>query len=133
MVNGEVLGDDATTSAVFMAFLYDHGDGREAFVDLILGPWQDGADPSERLTFSTRTGPVDGGSVGSTLLDGGSVSRDDPMLGTKVSREDGLSHPALPLVWSYLDSVLVDVADVNQHLTGGTPSGRRWWPGRRRR
>lgn len=131
MVNGEVVGDDATT-AVFLAFLYDHGKGPEVYIDLILGPWGDDADPAQRLTFSTRTGPVADGTIGSTLLDGGFVAPDDPMLGTKVPREAGLTHPLLPTVWSCTDSVLVDVPEVRHHLASHRSHGRRRWPWQRR-
>jgi hypothetical protein len=124
MVTGEVVGADETR-AVFLAFLYDHEEGREAYIDLSMGPWGEGADPTERLWFSTRTGPVEGGAVASTLLDGGFVAPDNPMLGTKVSREDGLAHPFLPTVWSYLDSVLTDVPDVAGHLAGTAAAGPR--------
>ena len=133
MVNGEVLDDGERTVAVFMSFLYDHGGGREVFMDLILGPWGDGSDPSERLTFSTRTGPVEGGSIASTLLDGGYLAPDDPLLGTKVSREDGLAHPQIVTVWSYVDSVLAEVPAVSAHLAGPAAPPHRRWPWSRHR
>ncbi|WP_344647706.1 hypothetical protein [Cryptosporangium japonicum] len=99
-----------------MSFLYDHVGGREVFTDLIVGPWGEGADPRERLTFSSRTGPVDGGSIASTLLDGASLAPDVPLYGTKVSREDGLAHPQIATIWAYFDSVLADVPAVSAHL-----------------
>jgi hypothetical protein len=130
MVTGEVLGDGGTR-AVFLAFLYDHGEGREAYIDLSVGPWGEGADPAERLWFSTRTGPVPGGAIASTLLDGGFVAPDNPLLGIKVSREECLAHPLLPTIWSYLDSVLVDVPEVARHLadpaTTSAGARSRWW------
>jgi hypothetical protein len=133
MVNGEVLDDaGATTLAVFLAFLYDHADGPEVFVDLVLGPWDEDADPRERLTFSTRTGRVVGGSIACTLIDAGSVAPDDPRLGTRVSREEGLLRPEITTVWSYLDSVLADVPVVRDHLARAGRSARPRWPWRRR-
>ena len=117
MVNGEVLDDSGGTLAVFMSFLYDHGGGPEVFMDLIVGPWGEGADPRERLTFSSRTGPVEGGSIASTLLDGGYMAPDLPLYGTKVSREEGLAHPQIAIIWSYFDSVLADIPSLSAHLT----------------
>jgi len=129
MVNGEVLDDSgATTVAVFLAFLYDHGGVREAFVDLVLGPWGEAADPAERLTFSTRTGPVVGGRVASTLLDAPATAPDDPQLGRRVSRDEGLAHPAIATVWACSDAVLSDVPAVRDHLAG---TRRRGWPWQR--
>lgn len=133
MITGEVI-DAGATRAVFLTFLYDHADGREVYVDLIVGPWGDGADPTERLTFSTRTGPVHGGSIASTLLDGGFAAPDHPMMGSRVSREAGLAHPLLPTVWSSVDSVLVDVPDIADHLSNPlakTFRRRAWRPWRR--
>lgn len=98
-------------------------------MDLIIGPWGKGSDPRDRLTFSTRTGPVEDGSVASTLLDGGYMAPDNPLYGTKVPRVDGLTHPQIATVWSYTDSVLVDVPAVRAHLTGPAelPVRRRPW------
>ena len=132
LVTGEVIGEDRTR-AVFLAFLYDHGEGREAYIDLSVGPWGEGSDPRGRRWFSTRTGPVAGGSIASTLLDGGFVAPDNQTLGSKITREEGLNHPLLPTVWSYLDSVLVDVPDVADHLANPpAPAFRRRAPWRRR-
>ena len=133
MVTGEVVGADRAR-AVFLAFLYDHGHGREAYIDISVGSWGEGSDPAERRWFSTRTGPVDDGTVASTLLDGGVAAPDNPLLGTRITRQEGLTHPLLPTVWSYLDSVLVDVPAVADHLSGRGSAGdrhRTWW--RRRR
>lgn len=117
MVNGEVQDESGHTVAVFMSFLYDHVEGREVFTDLIVGPWGEGADPRERLTFSSRTGPVEDGSIASTLLDGGYMAPDAPLYGTKVSREAGLAHPQIATIWAYFDAVPTDVPAVSAHLT----------------
>lgn len=123
MITGEVC-DDTGTHAVFLAYLYTHGRVREVFLDLVLGPWDDDADPSHRLRFSTRTGPVHDGTIGSTLVDAAPPSADDTLLGTPVARAQGLTHPLLPTVWACSDSVLVDVPEVRAHLT----ARRRWRP-----
>ncbi|WP_250446162.1 hypothetical protein [Actinotalea sp. C106] len=126
-VSGEV-DEDEQPVAVYIAYLYHHDGMHEVFLDLVVGPWEEDADPSERLTFSTRTGPVDDGSIATTLLDGGYMTSDDPMWGTKVSREDGLVHPLIPTVWRYLDSIVEEVPAIAGHLAP-TPPGRprRWW------
>lgn len=128
MVTGQVFIDE-TSSAAFLAFLYDHEGGREVYLDLVIGTWGDNGDPSTRLTFSTRTGPTEGGVIGSTLLDGRANSPDYDIFGRKVSREEGLTHPLLPTVWLCNDTVLAQVPAVAQHLAGAhthEPRRRRW-------
>lgn len=129
LVTGQVSIDE-TISAAFLAFLYDHEGIREVYLDLIIGTWGDNGDPSTRLTFSTRTGPTEGGIIGSTLLDGRDNSPDYAIFGSKVSREEGMTHPLLPTVWLCNDTVLEQVPAVAQHLAGAQAHGprRRHWP-----
>ncbi|MGW6128724.1 hypothetical protein ACWFNE_01730 [Cellulomonas sp. NPDC055163] len=129
LVTGQVF-NDGTSSAAFLAFLYNHESGREVYLDLIIGTWEDNGAPSTRLTFSTRTGPTEGGVIGSTLLDGRANSPDYGIVGKKVSRDEGLNHPLLPIVRRCNDTVLAQIPAVAQHLTGPHTheSRRRRWP-----
>ena len=112
------LHDADGIAGIFYASLYKHDGVGDVYVDAILGGWTAG-DSSDRVTITTRTGPVEpDGRIASTLVDGGASYPDEPGFGHKVSREEGLASPRLAEFWAASDAVVSQVADVDRHLYG---------------
>jgi hypothetical protein len=112
-VTGFVLRD-GDAYAAYLASCYHH-DGHEVWIDATFSPtWNDGID--DRYTFGCRVGPIDGGDVAATMVDGASVRDDSPIYGRKLSREDGLAHPQRDEFWALVDYILVNDPDVAVHM-----------------
>ena len=127
---GEVHDDDATL-ALFWAFLYDHADNPEIFIDATFGDWGDGDVGDDRVSFGSRTGRIDGyRDVSSSLVVGAAMAPDDPSYGTKLDREQALVHPWIQDFWEVNDMILTGIPEIEQRLQHMQP--RRWSWGRRR-
>lgn len=128
---GEV-SDDGATLALFWAFLYDHADNPEIFIDATLGGWGDGDSSDDRVSFGSRTGRVDDrGNVSCSLVVGAAMAPDDPSFGTKLDREQALAHPWIKEFWEVNDMILTGIPEVEQHMQSMQPR-RRWRWSRRR-
>ena len=111
------LHDDTGTVGTFSAALYTHGGVRDVFVDVLLGAGAEG--DADRVTITTRTGPVEpDGRIASTLVDGGASYPDDAMFGRKLSREEALADPRLATLWAASDTVVSQVDEIDRHLYG---------------
>jgi hypothetical protein len=113
------------TVAVFNTWLYDHDGAREVFTDGIFGTW--GADEvDDHVTFGSRTGPVEGSDEpASSLVTGGEMISDPPMIGQKLTRDEALRHPLLPRFWEINDLILNKIPAIHEHWTGHRVR-RRW-------
>lgn len=133
--SGEALSVAGGTLAVFMTYLYEHGE-REVFTHVTFGRWGADADGGDHVTFASRTGRVEGhsGPV-SSLIDGGtSAPPEADLLGARLSREQALAHPLLPEFWAVNDLILAEIAEDAESWVGvGTPGPRRRWSKPRRR
>ena len=81
------------------------------------------------VTFGCRVGPV-AGSPGpaATLVNGGAAAPGTPILGRKLSRDEGLGHRRLAEFWMIVDTILEHDELVHRHLYGaqhgnGLPPG----------
>jgi hypothetical protein len=123
-------GDEERVRAVFWAFLYNH-DVREVFIDATLGTWGDESFNADHVTFGSRTGPLgEDGEVVCSLVTGGAMAADDPLLGAKLTREAALGHELLGEFWEVNDAVLSQIPEVERHASGAP--ARRWLKRRRR-
>ena len=122
---GEVA-DSERTVAVFWAFLYDHPEGPEVFLDATFGTWGT-SEYTDHVSFGSRTGPIEvPPHIASSLVTGAEMAPDDAMYGEKLTREEALAHPMLEDFWVINDMVLVGIPEIDEHLNGGL-SRRRWF------
>lgn len=123
---GEVV-DPERTVAMYSAFLYDHADGREVFIDAIFGTWGTD-DHSGHVSFGSRTGPIDGHPHNaSSLVTGAEMAPDEAMYGQKLTRDQALVHPLLDDFWRVNDMVLTGVPEIEGHLNGAPTRKRSWF------
>jgi hypothetical protein len=121
--------DASGTVAVFMTWLYNHDSVREVYTDGIFGTWGEDA-VDDHVTFGSRTGPVEGSDEpASSLVTGGEMGADGPMIGQKLTREEALTHPLLPRFWEVNDLILNEIPGVHEHWTkdGASDSGPADW------
>lgn len=104
--------------AVCFASCYHHEDGHEVWLDVVFSPtW--GEDPSDRVSFGCRVGPVEGQpEPAASLVAAAAAWPDSEMFGTRLSRDDALAHPLLRGFWQVVDHVLVHEPVVRDHLYG---------------
>lgn len=108
------IARDDTAYAVAKTALHDHGEP-EAWIDLVLGSWHEGAD--DHLTFGCRVGPVSGApSPGATAVDAAQPYEDSGFWGRKLSRAEALGHPRLAEFWETVDFLLVSEPTVTHHV-----------------
>lgn len=104
-VTGFVL-KDGSAHAVYYADWHPHA--REAFVDVVLGTWEE-PDYPDQVTFGCRLGPVEGQKgPAASLVPGGADKSDHPLFGVKLDREAALAHPMLPEFWDVIDWLVVN-------------------------
>ena len=116
LVKGFIFrGEDP--NSVFFAALHDH-DGHEAWIDVILGTF--GSDDfTDHITFGCRVGAVaDQNEPASTLVAAAQPFGQSSLFGRKLSRDEALEHPWLPLFWEISDFVLLADPDVRRHVLG---------------
>jgi hypothetical protein len=112
-VTGFVL-KDASAHAVYYADWYPHR--KEAYVDVVLGPWEE-PDYPDQVTFGCRLGPVEGqDGPAASLVTGGENKSDHPLFGVKLDREAALEHPMLAEFWDVIDWLVVNDPTLNENV-----------------
>lgn len=112
-VSGFVLRE-MSAHAVFFADWYPHS--YEAWIDVILGPWEEPDHPN-RVTFGCRIGPVEGQSApAASLVEGGAIRPDHPMFGLKLDRSAALNHPLLSEFWSIVDWLIINDKTLHENI-----------------
>ena len=113
LVTSFIARDGAAYAAAKTAL--HHHDGQEAWIDLVLGSWHEGAD--DHLTFGCRVGPVVGSpDPAATAVDAAQPYGESPFWGQKLSRAEALGHPRLDEFWQAVDFVLVSEPTINHHV-----------------
>ena len=104
-VTGFVLRDDSAY-AVYYVDWYPHTD--EAFVDVILGSWG-GPEYDDNVTFGCRLGEIEGhAGPQASLVTGGALRGDQPIMGKKLERDEALSHPMIGEFWDLIDWLILN-------------------------
>lgn len=89
--------------------MYDHYGAREVFTDGIFDTWGE-VEVDDHVAFGSRTGPVEGSDgPASSLVTGGEMSSDSPLIGRKLTRDEALRHPLLPRFWEINDLILNEI------------------------
>ncbi len=111
-----VAPPDGSTYAVCFASLHDDPGGREAWIDVILGTFGDGA-PSDHVTFGCRIVP---GSASRapliSLVDAAAAFVYKPVMGRNLTREEALGHPRLDDFWRVVDLMILADPEVHAHV-----------------
>lgn len=108
---------DGGAYAVAKTALHDH-DGREAWIDLVVGNWADGYD--DHVTFGCRVGPVAGSpDPAATAVDAARPYGDTPLWGRKLSRDEALAHPRIGEFWDAVDFLLENEPTIGHHVYHG--------------
>jgi hypothetical protein len=75
------------------------------------------------VTFGCRVGPVEGVDGNAcTLVPAAEKASDSPMYGTKLTRDEALAHPWLPLYWEVIDLIMEADQTVSRHFHGTVPT-----------
>ncbi len=115
LVKSFVVRDEDAIAITFAA-LHTHDSVHEAWIDAILGTFVDDR-TDDHVTFGCRVGPVEGQiDPAATLVTAATPYSDNPLWGTKLSREAALSHARLPEFWEVVDHVLVEDPTVHHHV-----------------
>lgn len=107
--------------AAYHAYLYNHDDVHEAYVDVVMDDGWDRSSPLEpgpsRTTFGCRIGPVEGAPAPAcSLIQAALFHEDEPFFGDRLDRDRALAHPWSPLFWETIDHLLQHEPDVNAHV-----------------
>jgi hypothetical protein len=122
-VRGFLLKEDHAYGLVFVA-CHDHEATHEAWIDVILGTFGDN-DNSDHVTFGCRVGPVAGQSEpAATAVDAAAPYDDNPIWGTKLTRDEALNHPRIGDFWDVVDFLLLSDPDVHAHVYTQPRRGR---------
>ena len=112
-VTGFVL-KDGSAHAVYYADWHPHA--KEAYVDVVLGSWEEPDYPGQ-VTFGCRLGHVDEQSPpAASLVTGGANRSDDALFGTKLDREAALAHPMLSEFWEVIDWLVVNDPTLHENV-----------------
>lgn len=105
---------DGAAYAVAKTALHDH-DEREAWIDLVLGTWDEETD--DHVTFGCRVGTVSGSpDPAATAVDAARPYGDSAFWGSKLSRAGALGHQRLAEFWDAVDFLLVHEPTINHHV-----------------
>lgn len=107
--------------AMYFAACYDHAQYRESWIDVIFGTWDNPPDYGDHVTFGGRYGPVQGGTLGLTVVDGASVAPDGPLFGHKLTRQEALGDPNYAQFTEVVDFVLQNDPLLHHHHYGHSP------------
>ena len=115
LIRAFIKRDDVAIAVAFVA-LHRHGGIAEAWIDAILGTWGDDS-VNDHVTFGCRVGPVTGQpEPAASLVDAAGPYADRPIWGSKLTREQALSHPQLSDYWQIVDFLLVGEAEIHAHI-----------------
>jgi hypothetical protein len=121
-----MLNQDGQPYALFFAACYNHGGGRESWIDVVFGTWGQGAEYHDHVTFGCRFGPVAGSDLpAATAVDAAAVAPDGPLFGHKLTRAEALAHPRISEFWKVIDFVVETDPLVHPHHYGhSAPTNR---------
>ncbi|MGG5257373.1 hypothetical protein [Phycicoccus avicenniae] len=101
--------------AVAFSALHHHDGQHEAWIDAILGSFDD--DCSDHVTFGCRVGPVDGSAEpAATAVEAAVPYGDSPLWGRRLRREEALAHDRLDDYWQVVDFLLEHEPTVRAHV-----------------
>lgn len=117
LVRSFVLNDGDAYAVVFAA-CHAHGVTNEAWIDVIFGSWEED-DSTENVTFGCRVGPVDGQSgPAASAVDAAAPYSDSTLWGSKLTRQEALTHQRIGDFWTVIDFVLTSDPHVRDHVYG---------------
>jgi hypothetical protein len=107
---------DGSTFGVCFASLHDEPAVKDAWIDVILGTFGDGA-PEDHVTFGCRIVP---GSASRppviSAVDAAAAFGYRPIMGLRLTREQALQHPRVDDFWTIVDLVLLADPEVHAHV-----------------
>lgn len=105
---------DGDAYAVYFVDWYPHES--EAYVDVILGTWEE-PDYPRQVTFGCRLGHVaEQEAPAASLVTGGAMRSDHPMFGSKLPRDAALGHPRLGEFWAVVDWLVLNDRTLHDHV-----------------
>ena len=102
---------DGDAFAVYYAQCHGHGDASEAWVDVVVGSWDEPA-YSDHATFSCRVSQDGAGAVDAPAASKGEA----PFSGVLLARPDALRDPRIADVWEVIDFIVTTDPEVSAHL-----------------
>lgn len=111
-VTGFVL-QDGDAYAVYFAACHGHPE-HEAWIDVVLGTWgaEDPDDGADHVTLSCQLRAEGAAAVDAPVAVEGTAE----MFGTKLTRDQALSHDWLPNFWEVVDLVATSDPDVKSQV-----------------
>ena len=124
VVNGFIYRDQQPHAVYFAACYPSH---HEAWIDVILGTWddvEDDAAENDHVTFGCRVGPVEGRSkpACTLVLAASAAPEPSPIFGEILDRDQALKHPWLATFWEAVDFVLLEDPTVHPFMYDATLS-----------
>ena len=115
-----ITSDHSSTFGICFASLHEGKEANEAWLDVILGTFGEGA-PTDHVTFGCRVTPSSG-SDGPVIaaVDAASAFIYRPVMGQRLTREQALSHPRLADFWAIVDLMLLFDPEVHALLYGAS-------------
>jgi hypothetical protein len=113
-VTGLVLRD-GDAFAVYYAQCHGHGDGSEAWLDIVVGSWEEPA-YSDHATFSSCVTEAGAGAVDGPVASKGEA----PFSGALLTRDEALDHPRLADVWEVVDFIVTADPVVGAYVNRST-------------
>jgi hypothetical protein len=108
-----VRDQDGSASAIVYAACHTHDDRSEAWLDVIVGSFEEPAF-ADQATFSCRVR-----SEGATLFPAPLAAEGRaPMFGKKLSAEEAIAHELLPTVWAIVDFVVTSEPTIRASVYG---------------
>jgi hypothetical protein len=106
---------DGDAFAVYYAQCHGHADTSEAWVDVVVGSW-DEPTYSDHATFSCRVTHDGAGAVDAPVASKGEA----PFSGALLARPDALRHPRIADVWEIVDFIVTTDPVVSARIYGST-------------
>jgi hypothetical protein len=102
---------DGDAFAVYYAQCHGHGDTTEAWVDVVIGSW-DEPTYSDHATFSCRVSQEGAGAVDAPVASKGRA----PFSGELLARSDALQDGRIADVWEVVDFIVTTDPVVSAHV-----------------
>ncbi len=110
---GLMLADDSAFAA-YWANWYPHAG--EAWVDMAMASWLE-PEYRDHVTFGCRIGLIgDDPGPQCSLVQAAEFRSDAAMFGSKLSREEALSHDWLPTFWAAVDWLMLNDPLLHEHV-----------------
>jgi hypothetical protein len=105
---------DGDAFAVYYAACHGHDDKSEAWVDVVVGSWDEPA-YADHATISCRVSAEGAGAVDAPVASNGAA----PFSGRLLNRQAALDDPRIDDVWAVIDFVVASDAVVSACINGG--------------